>query len=77
MHICSFTGLLLQEFKGYIFKVTGGVDKQGFPMKQVCGRIEWVIRSGLDVLGCVDKLACAFVAEPWRQGLQRARQTKW
>lgn len=22
------------EYKGYIFKVTGGVDKQGFPMKQ-------------------------------------------
>jgi len=23
-----------EEFKGYIFKVTGGNDKQGFPMKQ-------------------------------------------
>jgi len=22
------------EFKGYIFKVSGGNDKQGFPMKQ-------------------------------------------
>ena len=22
------------EFKGYIFKITGGNDKQGFPMKQ-------------------------------------------
>jgi small subunit ribosomal protein S6e len=24
----------LQEFKGYIFKIKGGQDKQGFPMKQ-------------------------------------------
>jgi len=23
------------EFKGYIFKITGGNDKQGFPMKNV------------------------------------------
>ncbi len=22
------------QFKGYIFKITGGNDKQGFPMKQ-------------------------------------------
>jgi hypothetical protein len=22
------------EFKGYVFKITGGTDKQGFPMKQ-------------------------------------------
>ena len=22
------------EFKGYIFRITGGNDKQGFPMKQ-------------------------------------------
>jgi small subunit ribosomal protein S6e len=27
--ICS-----LQEFKGYVFKIMGGQDKQGFPMKQ-------------------------------------------
>ena len=23
-----------QEFKGYVFKIMGGQDKQGFPMKQ-------------------------------------------
>ena len=23
-----------EQFKGYIFKITGGNDKQGFPMKQ-------------------------------------------
>ncbi len=27
-------GLLGDQFKGYIFKITGGNDKQGFPMKQ-------------------------------------------
>lgn len=26
--------LISDEFKGYIFKITGGNDKQGFPMKQ-------------------------------------------
>lgn len=25
---------VLQEFKGYVFKIMGGQDKQGFPMKQ-------------------------------------------
>lgn len=24
----------MQEFKGYVFKILGGQDKQGFPMKQ-------------------------------------------
>nr|KJB31766.1 hypothetical protein B456_005G207700 [Gossypium raimondii] len=24
----------MQEFKGYVFKIKGGCDKQGFPMKQ-------------------------------------------
>ena len=28
-------GSVLQEFNGYVFKITGGQDKQGFPMKQV------------------------------------------
>lgn len=23
-----------QEFKGYVFKIMGGQDKEGFPMKQ-------------------------------------------
>jgi small subunit ribosomal protein S6e len=27
--------VLGEEFKGYIFKIKGGQDKQGFPMKQV------------------------------------------
>ena len=26
--------VLGDEFKGYVFKITGGMDKQGFPMKQ-------------------------------------------
>jgi len=25
--------VLADDFKGYIFKITGGNDKQGFPMK--------------------------------------------
>ena len=27
-------GLLGEEYKGYVFKITGGSDKEGFPMKQ-------------------------------------------
>ncbi len=29
--------VLGEEFKGYVFKISGGQDKQGFPMKQVRG----------------------------------------
>ncbi len=37
----------LQEFKGYVFKIMGGQDKQGFPMKQgvlTNGRVQ--VRTG-------------------------------
>lgn len=37
------------EFKGYIFRVTGGNDKQGFPMKQgvlVPGRVRLLLSKG-------------------------------
>jgi small subunit ribosomal protein S6e len=31
----EFDGALMgEQFKGYVFKITGGNDKQGFPMKQ-------------------------------------------
>jgi hypothetical protein len=38
------------EFKGYIFKITGGNDKQGFPMMQgvlVQGRVRLLLRKGI------------------------------
>jgi len=37
------------EFKGYIFKITGGNDKEGFPMKQgvlVNGRVRLLLSKG-------------------------------
>lgn len=37
------------EFKGYVFKITGGNDKQGFPMMQgvlVQGRVRLLLREG-------------------------------
>jgi len=37
------------EFKGYVFKITGGNDQQGFPMKQgvlVNGRVRLLLREG-------------------------------
>jgi small subunit ribosomal protein S6e len=36
-----------EEFKRYIFKITGGNDKQGFPMKQgvlVNGRVRLLLK---------------------------------
>lgn len=39
--------VLGEEYKGYIFKITGGNDKQGFPMKQgvlVNGRVRLLMK---------------------------------
>jgi small subunit ribosomal protein S6e len=36
-----------EEYKGYIFRITGGNDKQGFPMKQgvlVNGRVRLLMK---------------------------------
>merc|ERR1719479_761010 len=38
------------EFKGYVFKITGGNDKQGFPMKQgiLCNhRVRLLFKKGM------------------------------
>ena len=38
-----------QEFKGYVFKIMGGQDKQGFPMKQgvlTSGRVQVLMSPG-------------------------------
>ncbi|KAJ2239011.1 40S ribosomal protein S6, partial [Coemansia sp. RSA 454] len=37
------------EFKGYVFRITGGNDKQGFPMKQgvlVPSRVRLLLSAG-------------------------------
>ena len=39
--------VLGEEFAGYIFRITGGNDKQGFPMKQgvlVNGRVRLLMK---------------------------------
>ena len=39
--------VLGDEFKGYVFKITGGNDKQGFPMKQgilLNGRVKLLMK---------------------------------
>ncbi|KAH8741457.1 40S ribosomal protein S6 [Cryptosporidium ryanae] len=44
---CSFLG---DEFKGYIMKITGGNDKQGFPMMQgvlTSNRVRLLFRKGM------------------------------
>jgi small subunit ribosomal protein S6e len=38
------------QFKGYVFRISGGNDKQGFPMKQgvlTDGRVRLLLRKGL------------------------------
>lgn len=46
----SYCSLFLpQEFKGYVFKIMGGCDKQGFPMKQgvlTPGRVRLLLHRG-------------------------------
>lgn len=45
----SILSPLTQEFKGYVFKIMGGQDKQGFPMKQgvlVPGRVQLLMKPG-------------------------------
>lgn len=42
--------VLGQEFKGYLFRIAGGNDKQGFPMKQGVlypGRVRLLLRKGV------------------------------
>ncbi|KAJ8544023.1 hypothetical protein K7X08_025641 [Anisodus acutangulus] len=42
------------DFKGYVFKIMGGCDKQGFPMKQgvlTPGRAKW--RTQKSARGCI------------------------
>ena len=39
-----------EEFKGYVLRITGGNDKQGFPMKQgvlVNGRVRLLMAKGM------------------------------
>lgn len=39
--------VLADEYKGYVFRITGGNDKQGFPMKQgvlVNGRVRLLLK---------------------------------
>ncbi|KAL5648149.1 hypothetical protein ACJX0J_042504, partial [Zea mays] len=44
--VCFFVS---QEFKGYVFKIMGGCDKQGFPMKKgvlTSGRVRLLLHRG-------------------------------
>jgi hypothetical protein len=48
-HWWSLSEMSLQEFKGYVFKIMGGCDKQGFPMKQgvlTQGRVRILMHRG-------------------------------
>lgn len=43
-------GELADEFAGYIFRISGGNDKQGFPMKQgvlTNGRVRLLLKKGM------------------------------
>jgi small subunit ribosomal protein S6e len=50
----EFEGEVLgDEFKGYMFKITGGTDNDGFPMKQgilVKGRVRLILEPGMLLL---------------------------
>ena len=51
---------IIQEFNGYVFKIMGGCDKQGFPMKQgvlTPGRVRLLLHRGMWICAwaCVTK----------------------
>jgi hypothetical protein len=58
--------VLGDEYKGYIFKITGGNDKQGFPMKQgvlVNGRVRLLLKKSKCLSICASPIwsfACFF-----------------
>lgn len=57
--------VLGEEFKGYIFKITGGNDKQGFPMKQgvlVNGRVRLLLKKSKWLHRCAQAQGAIFFA---------------
>jgi small subunit ribosomal protein S6e len=47
--------ILGEQWKGYVFRITGGNDKQGFPMKQgvlVNGRVRMLLKKSKFSLIC-------------------------
>jgi|APGre2960657444_1045066.scaffolds.fasta_scaffold01633_2 small subunit ribosomal protein S6e len=49
LKLSSDAAVRLQEFKGYVFKIMGGQDKEGFPMKQgvlTNGRVRLLMHRG-------------------------------
>ena len=49
LQTAELTSRFLQEFKGYVFKIMGGQDKEGFPMKQgvlTPGRVRLLMTPG-------------------------------
>lgn len=47
--------ILGEQWKGYVFRITGGNDKQGFPMKQgvlVNGRVRLLLKKSKFGLIC-------------------------
>ena len=59
MKLVSYMSLFYQEFKGYVFKIMGGCDKQGFPMKQgvlTPGRVRLLLHRGISSFGLLNYL---------------------
>lgn len=67
-----------QEFRGYVFKITGGCDKQGFPMKQgvlTPGRVRLLLHRGRTVLEAFSVfIDCKEVIISWLHLLWAAQQ---
>ena len=59
------------EFKGYIFKITGGNDKQGFPMKNVFDRVP----ANANSVGCSPSHSRA--SSPFKRSLLLPSPSYW
>jgi ribosomal protein S6E (S10) len=61
--------ILGDNWKGYIFRLTGGNDKQGFSMKQgvlVNGRVRIVMKKGM-IGEFIDRCQMLQTQESWRK----------
>uniref|UniRef100_A0A6N2NAT5 non-specific serine/threonine protein kinase n=4 Tax=rosids TaxID=71275 RepID=A0A6N2NAT5_SALVM len=65
-----------EEFNGYVFKIMGGCDKQGFPMKQgvlTPGRVRLLLHRGLQLCtsACLICTQCSLSGTPCFRGYGR------
>ena len=70
-----------EQYAGYVFRITGGIDKQGFPMKQgvlVPNRVRLLLDKGTGAAGLAlcSRLLDSGCYRPKRKGERRRRSVR-